>query len=38
VFIVGIVLLTTVLHLVRGIGRVHGNLAKNLLVAPVGAA
>jgi uncharacterized membrane protein len=38
VFIVGIVLLTTVLHLVRGIGRVHGNLAKNLLVAPVGTA
>jgi uncharacterized membrane protein len=29
----GILVLTVVLHLVRGIGRMHGGLAKNLLVA-----
>jgi len=33
VLIVGVLLLTAVLHLVRGIGRVHGTLAKHLLVA-----
>jgi hypothetical protein len=29
----GILLLTLVLHLIRGIGTMHGGLAKNLLVA-----
>ena len=38
IFIAGILLLTAVMHLVRGIGRAHGTLAKNLLVAPRGAA
>ena len=33
----GILLLTLVLHLVRGIGTLHGALAKNLLVARDGA-
>ncbi|MGH8249106.1 MAG: sensor domain-containing protein [Steroidobacteraceae bacterium] len=33
VLIAGVVLLTAVLHLIRGIGRGHGMLAKNLLVA-----
>jgi hypothetical protein len=37
-FIVGILVLTAVMHLVRGIGRAHGTLAKHLLVAPRGAA
>jgi hypothetical protein len=37
-FIAGILLLTAVMHLVRGIGRAHGTLAKHLLVAPSGAA
>ncbi|MBF8291563.1 MAG: Sensor protein [Steroidobacteraceae bacterium] len=37
-FIAGILLLTAVMHLVRGIGRAHGTLAKHLLVAPRGAA
>jgi len=37
-FIVGVLLLTGMMHLVRGIGRAHGTLAKNLLVAPRGAA
>jgi len=31
--IAGVLLLTLVMHLVRGIGRAHGTLAKNLLVA-----
>jgi hypothetical protein len=35
--IAGVVLLTALLHLARGIGRVHGHLAKALLVTP-GAA
>ncbi len=38
IFIAGVLLLTGVMHLVRGIGRVHGTLAKHLLVAPRGAA
>ena len=29
----GILLLTAVMHLIRGIGRGHGTLAKHLLVA-----
>lgn len=33
IFVAGLLLLTTVLHLVRGIGRAHGTLAKHLLVA-----
>ena len=33
IFVFGILFLTAVLHLVRGIGRVHGNFAKHLLVA-----
>ena len=37
-FVIGVLLLTAVMHLVRGIGRVHGTLAKHLLVAPRGAA
>jgi uncharacterized membrane protein len=37
-FIVGVLVLTAVMHLVRGIGRAHGTLAKHLLVAPRGAA
>jgi hypothetical protein len=32
--LLGVLLLTGFLHLVRGIGRVHGALAKHLLVAP----
>ncbi len=32
--LLGVLLLTGFLHLVRGIGRVHGILAKHLLVAP----
>ena len=38
IFIAGILLMTGVMHLVRGIGRAHGTLAKHLLVAPRGAA
>jgi uncharacterized membrane protein len=34
----GILLLTLVMHLIRGIGRAHGTLAKNLLVARADAA
>jgi hypothetical protein len=34
----GVVLLTTVLHLIRAIGRGHGTLAKNLLVARADSA
>lgn len=30
---IGLLLLTAVMHLIRGIGRMHGTLAKNLLVA-----
>ncbi|MGB5132726.1 MAG: hypothetical protein WBO00_08925, partial [Steroidobacteraceae bacterium] len=37
IFIAGVLLLTGVMHLVRGIGRAHGTLAKHLLVAPRGA-
>ncbi len=33
ILVAGIVLLTAVLHLIRGIGRGHGTLAKHLLVA-----
>ena len=33
ILVVGVVLLTAVLHLIRGIGRGHGTLAKHLLVA-----
>ncbi len=33
VLVAGIVLLTAVMHLIRGIGRGHGTLAKHLLVA-----
>ncbi len=33
----GVLLLTAVMHLVRGIGRMHGTLAKHLLVAPRGS-
>ena len=33
IFLAGVVLLTAVLHLIRGIGRGHGTLAKHLLVA-----
>ena len=33
VLIAGVVLLTAVMHLIRGIGRGHGTLAKHLLVA-----
>jgi hypothetical protein len=38
IFIAGVLLLTAVMHLVRGIGRAHGTLAKNLLVARRDAA
>jgi uncharacterized membrane protein len=38
IFIAGILLMTAMMHLVRGIGRAHGTLAKHLLVAPRGAA
>jgi hypothetical protein len=38
IFIFGVLLLTAWMHLVRGIGRAHGTLAKNLLVAPRDAA
>ena len=38
IFIFGVLLLTAVLHLARGIGRVHGTLAKHLLVARADAA
>ncbi len=38
IFIAGVLLLTGVMHLVRGIGRAHGTLAKNLLVARRDAA
>ena len=37
-FIAGVLLLTLVMHLVRAIGRGHGTLAKNLLVARADAA
>jgi len=33
ILVAGVVLLTAVLHLIRGIGRGHGTLAKHLLVA-----
>ncbi len=33
ILVLGVLLLTVVLHLARGIGRLHGQLAKNLLVA-----
>jgi hypothetical protein len=33
----GILLLTVVMHLMRGIGKMHGGLAKHLLVAQSGA-
>ena len=38
IFIAGVLLLTAVMHLVRGIGRMHGTLAKHLLVARRDAA
>jgi hypothetical protein len=38
VLIGGVLLLTLVMHLVRGIGRAHGTLAKHLLVARTDAA
>lgn len=38
IFIVGVLLMTAMMHLVRGIGRAHGTLAKHLLVAPRSAA
>lgn len=38
VIVLGVLLLTAVMHLVRGIGRAHGTLAKHLLVARAGAA
>ncbi len=38
VLLLGILLLTAVMHLVRGIGRGHGTLAKHLLVARADAA
>ena len=38
IFVIGVLLLTALMHLVRGIGRAHGTLAKNLLVAPRSAA
>lgn len=38
VMILGVLLLTVVMHLVRGIGRGHGTLAKHLLVARADAA
>ena len=38
IFIAGVLLMTGVMHLVRGVGRAHGTLAKHLLVAPRGAA
>jgi hypothetical protein len=34
--ILGFLLLTITLHLARGIGYLHGQLAKNLLVRPPG--
>ncbi|MFZ2507739.1 MAG: sensor domain-containing protein [Steroidobacteraceae bacterium] len=37
IFIAGVLLLTGVMHLVRGVGRAHGSFAKHLLVAPRGA-
>jgi len=36
--LLGVLLLTGWMHLVRGIGRAHGNLAKHLLVARAGTA
>jgi len=38
VIVLGVLLLTAVMHLVRGIGRAHGTLAKHLLVARAGTA
>jgi uncharacterized membrane protein len=38
VMVLGVLLLTVVMHLVRGIGRGHGTLAKHLLVARADAA
>jgi hypothetical protein len=38
VMILGVLLLTVVMHLVRGIGRGHGTLAKHLLVARADSA
>ena len=38
IFIFGVLLLTAVLHLARGIGRAHGTFAKHLLVARADAA
>ncbi len=37
-FVIGVLLLTAVMHLIRGIGRAHGILAKHLLVARADAA
>jgi uncharacterized membrane protein len=38
VSVFGILALTAVMHVIRGIGRAHGNIAKNLLVARTDAA
>jgi hypothetical protein len=38
VLVGGVLMLTVVMHLIRGIGRGHGTLAKNLLVARTDAA
>ena len=38
VLVLGVLLLTAVMHLVRGIGRGHGTLAKHLLVARADSA
>ncbi len=37
IFVLGVLLLTAVMHLLRGLGRAHGSLAKHLLVAPRGS-
>jgi uncharacterized membrane protein len=37
IIIFGVLLLTAVMHLLRGLGRAHGSLAKHLLVAPRGS-
>jgi len=31
-FVIGIILLFTTMHLVRGLGKMHGHIAKHLLV------
>ena len=38
VLVLGVLMLTAMMHLVRGIGRAHGTLAKHLLVARAGTA